>query len=245
MRPLIHPPILAIIVVSALNCATASNAQKPIVGDEARRFAQQFGDCSVERNPIDAKSVVLTPVELTEVQERFPKLLTYHCFAGSRPNDPSYLRLPYPSLYLILSEALIRREFAETGPSDIAGRPAMAPIFYKEATEEELDRMSKQERLEYSTVKADVAGWQILQKLGLCVARSAPDTVRRLALTMVATKAESELLAELRPAVARCIPPDTSIRLKSADVRSVSALGYYRLAHASSASDAAAAKVTR
>ncbi len=217
-------------VRDAVRSASASGR----TGDDDRRSAQAFADCTVGRQPTESRIVVVTPLSDVELDRRYPRLLRWQCFEGGvRAQSIASMTFPFPTTHLILADALVRRDYAMGGPADLMSVPLLQPIpSPAAASPDELADMPARDRQRRIETDAGIVSWSVLQRLGDCVARRAPEGVRTLALSGVATPEERTRLGELQPAMAACIPPGTSVRMRPADVRGASVLAYYRLAYA-------------
>ncbi len=238
--------IISATLVAAVPAAAQTNRQDDRT---ARAASFDYGDCLVARYPQEAEQVVLSQVDNDEIMRRFRRLSNVGCMEratdGSRTSG---VRYSGDNFRYMLGEALVRKHFSAAAAPSFAAvpplqrRPIDAPVVDAPSSEAQLLR-SLRHREDESAEYAERRAFDLLSRLGECVARLAPEDTRLLALTVPDTPGETAALASLRPAIAACIPPATTIRLRPAHVRGAALMNYFQLARAAQAAGGAAAAI--
>jgi hypothetical protein len=231
--------LIAIAAASLITPATAQSPQRddPVSQADMRRVADDLGQCVTATYTDTSRRIVLEPVAHSEIFRRFWVEFSGHCL---NENDvagaPVQMRFPWPTVHAILADNLIRRDFRDSGPTDLTAVPAMAPL--PAPALPSISAMADMSERERNAVIAEASSndaWNTLQRVGICTARRAPEPVRQLALTRVGSDEERGALRGMAQHVGACVPIGASLRLRPAELRWAVALGYYRLARAAAA----------
>ena len=203
-----------------------------------RRVADDLGQCITASFGDTARQIVLQPVGHNEIFARYWTSISGRCLNELDPaGTPVRMEFPYPTMHAILADNLIRRDFRDSGPTDLSAVPAMAPLPAPALPSlEAMANMSERERAGVTAEHAAQEAWVTLQRIGICTARRAPEPVRLMALTRVGSDEERAALRGLATHIGACVPTGASVRLRPAELRWAAALGYYRLARAVGAS---------
>jgi hypothetical protein len=230
----------ALLLCAALAFAPAAAHAQFSVQDQqtteadARRVADDFGACVAASYAAAARRIVLDPVPHDEIFSRYRTTISGLCMNESDVSGPpSQLRFPYPTLHAVLADNLVRREFRDSGPTDLATAPAVAPIEPPPLPDVvAMAGMDERERAAIVATHASDDAWLVLQRIGLCTARRAPETVRQALMTRVGSDEERAAMRGLGAEIGGCVPTGSTVRLRRAELRWAVALGYYRLAMA-------------
>lgn len=201
---------------------------------DALRVADDFGACVVSQFRATARRIVTEPVTHDRLFEDFRTEINGRCVNESDVSGPpSQMWFPYPTVHAVLADNLIKRDFRRSGPADLSAAPAIQPI--PEPVLPDVLAMADMNADQRAAVVAEHAShdaWQVLQRVGLCTARRAPEAVRQLALTRIGSDEERAALRALTPEIGGCVPTGATVRLRPVEVRWAAVLGYYRLAAA-------------
>lgn len=197
--------------------------------DRGREIAHGYADCIVSRNTRQAVDIVINYVPGVAIFDRHRRLNSVQCMdeAGGEYG----VRFTGDAFRYMLAEGLVRLHYRNEGPTDFS---AVAPLAHQQVgplDEARLSTLSESEQREVREGHAREMSLRAAAMLGECVARIEPDAVRRVALTIPNSAEEGQALTTLRPAVAACLPPDTTIRLSRTSMRGALLLAYYRLAY--------------
>ncbi len=231
-------PLFLPLLVAVVPAAAQTDRQQE---HNVRATSLDYGDCVVARYPQDAEQVVLLQLDNDQIARRYRRLNNMGCMGRATERTATGgVRYSGDNFRYMLSEALVRMHFATVAAPDFGTVPPLSrppveePAIDSPSGESQL-RLSLRRREEASANYAERRAFDIMSRLGECVARSAPEATPLLALTDVGTPGEIAALAALRPAIAQCIPPGTTIRLRPAHVRGATLMNYFRLARAAQA----------
>ncbi len=206
-----------------------------------RATSLDYGDCVVARYPQDAEQVVVSQIDNDEISRRYRRLNNVGCMGRATEGTAAGgVRYSGDNFRYMLSEALVRMHFSTVAAPSFGAVPPLSrppveePAIDAPSGEAQL-RLSLRRREDASEDYAERRAFDLMSRLGECVARSAPEATRLLALTETGTPGETAALDALRPAIAQCIPPGTTIRLRPAHVRGAALMNYFRLARAAQA----------
>lgn len=199
---------------------------------DALRVADDFGACVVSQFRQTARRIVTEPVSHDRLFDDFRTEINGRCVNESDVSGPpSQMWFPYPTVHAVLADNLIKRDFRRTAPTDLSAAPAVQPI--PSPLLPDILAMADMDERQRAAIVAQHASddaWQVLQRVGMCTARRAPEAVRQLALTRIGSDEERAALRALTPEIGGCVPTGATVRLRPVEVRWAAALGYYRLA---------------
>jgi len=201
-----------------------------LTGKDARDALYDFTRCVSGKDPKEAESVVLSTIPNGEIVHKYPRLVDPNCLR------PGQLVMPGDYLRYGLAEWIIRREYANGLPSDIA---LAAPLPHYEIP----DYLFNLGILGRALMPAQVAlieqrrnqaiGFQTLAELGECVDRKDPPGALRLVLSKIHSAAETQAFAALHGSLSSCLSEGETISFDPAALRGTIALNLFRLAKAS------------
>jgi hypothetical protein len=230
--------VAAVLVTAVVQAAPASaqfSVQDRLASQQdALRVADDFGACVVSQYTATARRIVTEPVEHSRLFEDFRAEISGRCVNESDVSGPpSQMWFPYPTVHAVLADNLIKREFRRTGPADLSAAPAVQPIPAPVLPDVlAMADMTERQRAALVAQHASDDAWQVLQRIGMCTARRAPESVRAVALTRIGSDEERTALRTLTPEIGACVPTGATVRLRPPELRWAAALGYYRLAAA-------------
>jgi len=221
-----------------LLCAAAATPSMAASGTDrnTREIFKNFTECIVGKHPKEAAAVVLSETLSTEIMRHHPDLITADCLHADQ------LQIPGGEFVLYgFAEALLRREYANGLPADIA---QAAPLEHK-SVEPQLQPGKRLGARELAAIEKDAKEANALRALSIyaeCVARSDPAVALKLVLADPGSSKETSAFVALQPALSSCLDKGATITLDKAAVHGAIALNLYRLAKAPRVAASAAAK---
>ncbi len=205
--------------------------------DALRIVSENFFHCTVRNNLNDAIIIVDEGLDSEALARRFPIFIDGSCAYISNPaNDRRLMAFPPLTLQTEVANALVRRLYRDPGPADFSHVPTQARSERPTALlPDQLASMNDQERSQAQQRHERASSWYVMERIGECVARRYPETVRQLAQTDVVSPSERAVMGSLAPFLGACVPAGSTVRLALADVRAAAVFAYYRLARAASA----------
>jgi hypothetical protein len=178
---------------------------------EARRY--------VSRYPVNPEEEGLTPPSIPRCNDIFLR--------GN--SEVSFRQLEYR---YALANALVRRDFGRSGPSDLSSAPALAlPQELRAPATQRQKRIPAAFKAEqfYAKIEASDAA------MGDCLARAEPEVIRTWLVTSAGSRDEKVAVAPIGQLTSRCAIQlgQKRIGFDAENMRGPVALAYFRLATAS------------
>jgi len=196
-----------------------------------RLIVDNYATCVLGMHSREVAQVVLSNPGNENIIRHHPSLIDGSCLVQA---GGARMEMPGDTLLYALSEALVRWEYSKGLPPDIAhaaplqhvnpNPPLITAINGKPLNPKKLEQLK--------AAQAKETGFQVMSVFGECVAREDPHHSLALILTKVASKEEDQALADLNPALAKCVPSGQTVALDRDAVRGTIAMNLYRLAKA-------------
>jgi hypothetical protein len=211
----------------------------PASDRETREVFSGYAQCVVKERARDAAVVVLSTIGNSEILRTYPHMVEPDCL---RPGQQ--LALPGEYLRYGLADALVRTEFAQGLPPDIA---QAGPLTHMQVNETDYQpkpgkpaKPKELQRLEDAKNKA--IAFRLLSIYGECVDRRDPAAALRLVLTKPRSNDEAQSFAAMKPALEECLPEGQTVTFTLVSLRGTIAMNLYRLAKAPRVPATAASK---
>lgn len=220
------------LIFAILLCFAGTASYASAETDEAARqkvllSAQDFARCVVQRHPALSKRVVVESIY--DISRRFPRILDRECIAGQRSDVTKNLWFPSDTLHQMLSNALIERDYALSGPTNFDAVPDTPFPQPSRLKEESLAKMSPKKRALVLGRLRESETWYMLNVMGHCIARRSPEKVRLLALTPIGSTEERSSISSLKDDISACLPAGAKFRMRISDLRGPTIRNYYQL----------------
>lgn len=211
---LVSSPVVAQETGTLINRGRTAAAQGYTAND-ARSTMLGYAACVYGRSPGRVKTMLSYPMADARYEQMHRNLFRQYsdCFDGG---EAAQINFSDTSLRGALYEALYRREFARSAPTDFT---AIGKIDYGAGYPQPIDSR-------YHTAIA-------LGAYGDCVSRRAPADARKLMLATPGLPAEDQIFSSLAPHLGPCLPNGQKLRFSKSVLRGVVAEGLYRLSAAS------------
>lgn len=224
----------SLIVLSALsllsgNVAYAKKTDKAVL----RETGFTFSDCVVGKHYAKASEYILSNIDNATAVKRYRMLIDSSCMGKAiAKTDIGGMRFSGDTFGYGIAEALVRKDFAATGPLSFADR---APLLHRTPApldEAQLAKLKPKKRDAAKESFQKERTLSLISRFGECATRVAPEAVRKLAKTEVNSSEEEALLRELAPSFGVCLPGGVQLRFNPMQLRGTLMMNYYRLAAA-------------
>ncbi len=219
--------IFLVLLYFAGTASFASAKSDEAARQKALLSARDFARCVVKRHPVLAKRVVVESIY--DISSRFSRILDPGCITGIKSETTKNLRFPSDTLHQMLSNALIERDFALSGPTNFDAVPDTPFPQPKRLKEEALAKMSPEQRASVLGRLRESETWYMLNVMGHCLARRSPEKVRLLAMTPIGSIDERSSINSLKDDISACLPAGAKFRMRISDLRGPTIRNYYQL----------------
>ena len=197
-----------------------------------RKVVSDYATCVVKARHDRVAAAIMANATSNDINHEYSGLIDSDCLG--RVAGGVSLAFRQDSFLSALAVALVRSDFAGSGPADFGDR---LPLAQKPmpSPEEEATALAKVKssswRDEIKHKFRERRGLAALARYGECIAREDPVNSRYWLLTTPDVPEEQSRLAALRPALSDCLDGGT-ITFSKATLRGLVAINYYRLAMA-------------
>ena len=228
---------IAKLIAGMLLAVTAAPtlARQPIGTTQTRSISANYADCVVKKSAPQARGAIAELANSLTVQKKYRRLIDPTCMAQVTTNTSSDgIAFGGDTFFYTMADALIRKDYAQSGPTDFS---AIAPLIHRQKlanpSASEREESSKRQQAEFEKDLAKSNAFNTLSRFGECAVRGNPEVSRQLSLTEVGSADERLKFNILLPALAKCLPPEATVKFSPFLLRGTIALNYFRLAFAS------------
>ncbi len=197
-----------------------------------RKTFDAYTRCVVRKNHKAAATVVLSELNNSEVLERYSRLNNGECLSVvGQPSGQAMMAIREEQMRHGLADALVRNEFRETFPKDIA---QALPLTHRTRVTDVNEPVGFNlfAGADTGNAKAKALAYDFLSRFGECVVRVDPASVHWFLTQKPASKEESAALERVKPLLGRCLIKGEEFKLNLSMLRGTLAYNFYRLAHA-------------
>ena len=223
--------LLSVLAVTSPTTAIAADKsdQKEIAAN--RKIMTEFARCVVDTQPKKATEVIFANIDNATIQKRYASLIDGECLAKTAGSVK--LEMGGDLFRYALADAIFQKNFAKNTSVDFAQASKLEHVSFPdraafEARIANVTNKRKRASMQYSFDQYN--GVAYLSRFGECVVRLNPIAARDLLLTPVASSSELTAIGPLRPMMADCLKPGSTVAFNAGMIRGVTAINYVRLA---------------
>lgn len=221
--------IAAAFVIGSTASAADKSDQKEVAAN--RKIMSEFARCVFDAYSKKATEVIVSNIDNTTIQKRYGLLIDGECLGKTAGSVK--LTMGGDLFRYALADAIFQKNFAKRPSLDFAQAPKLDHVSFgdRAAFEAGMAKIKNKKRRASMQYNFDqYNGVAYLSRFGECIVRLNPAAARNVLLTPVASPAELAAIAPLRPALAECLVPGSTVTFNAGMIRGVAAINYVRLA---------------